>query len=55
MIKYNTLDEGLFIIGANMDEIIPNCNYDNIIIINSLLFTGDYYIGITFKKNNMWK
>ena len=51
MIKYNTLDEGLFIIGANMDEIIPNCNYDNNIIINSLLFTGDYYIwGLPLKK-----
>ena len=30
MMKYNSLDEGLFIIGANMDEIIPNYNIENL-------------------------
>ncbi len=30
MMKYNSLDEGLFIIGANMDEIIPNYNDENL-------------------------
>ena len=37
MMKYNTLDEGLFIIGANISEIIPNYKAENMFSFNTII------------------
>jgi len=36
IIKYNTLDDGLFILGSEMQEIIPNYNSNKLLITNSI-------------------
>ena len=42
ILKYNSIDEGLFIIGSNMNEIIPNYDEKKSTKINTR------YIGVTY-------
>ena len=49
-IKYNTLDEGLFIIGGNMEDIIPNYNSKNMFTVNSVEIGMIYCWGIGLRK-----
>jgi len=42
ILKYNSLDEGLFIIGSNMNEIIPSYDEKNLVLIYSRYIGGTY-------------
>ena len=50
IIKYNTLDEGLFIIGGNMEEIIPNYKSNKMLTVNSAVIGMKYCWGLILKK-----
>jgi hypothetical protein len=50
MIKYNTLDEGLFIIGANMDEIIPNYNIENLFSFKTIFSGMNLIWGLSLRE-----
>ena len=50
VIKYNTIDEGLFILGGEVNEIIKNYDDNNLINVNTIFIGMKYCWGLSLQK-----